>query len=230
MTEQEMCEKVINGLECCAAMSGDKCRECPYSKECLDADLPYGMPHLAANALALLKAQEHEALDMPKPDSEIGCWYDITHSYTLEQVVSVLKSRELCEDAVSRKYLLDQSYSIKFQTIDESDEEAYREKVVCVEDIEDAPSVQPVPMARVMTLEELIGIYNLRENHSWVYNTPPYLYMDYGKDAGHWIAWSNIVSCLERCYPKYIPEDYGKTWRCWTSRPTDEQREAVKWE
>ena len=23
---------------------------------------------------------------------------------------------------------------------------------------------------------------------------------------------------------------YGQTWRCWTSRPTDEQREAVKWE
>jgi len=23
---------------------------------------------------------------------------------------------------------------------------------------------------------------------------------------------------------------YGKTWRCWTSRPTDEQREAVKWD
>ena len=24
--------------------------------------------------------------------------------------------------------------------------------------------------------------------------------------------------------------DYGKTWRCWTSRPTQEQRQAVKWE
>ena len=23
---------------------------------------------------------------------------------------------------------------------------------------------------------------------------------------------------------------YGSVWRCWTSRPTDEQREAVKWE
>lgn len=23
--------------------------------------------------------------------------------------------------------------------------------------------------------------------------------------------------------------DYGKTWRCWTSRPTDEQREAIPW-
>lgn len=24
--------------------------------------------------------------------------------------------------------------------------------------------------------------------------------------------------------------NYNVTWRCWTSRPTDEQREAVKWE
>ena len=28
----------------------------------------------------------------------------------------------------------------------------------------------------------------------------------------------------------YRLDDYGKTWRCWTSRPTDEQRKAVKWE
>lgn len=25
-------------------------------------------------------------------------------------------------------------------------------------------------------------------------------------------------------------ENYGQTWLCWTSRPTDEQRKAVKWE
>lgn len=25
-------------------------------------------------------------------------------------------------------------------------------------------------------------------------------------------------------------EYYGKTWRCWTSRPTDEQKKTVKWE
>ena len=41
-----------------------------------------------------LKAQENEALDMPKPDSDIGCWYDITHNYTLKQVVSALKEQE----------------------------------------------------------------------------------------------------------------------------------------
>ena len=25
-------------------------------------------------------------------------------------------------------------------------------------------------------------------------------------------------------------KDYGKEWRCWTSRPSDEQMKAVKWE
>lgn len=31
--------------------------------------------------------------------------------------------------------------------------------------------------------------------------------------------------------PQYITaSDYLKTWRCWTQRPTDEQREAAAWE
>ena len=30
--------------------------------------------------------------------------------------------------------------------------------------------------------------------------------------------------------PEWMPEkEYGKTWRCWTARPTPEQREAMKW-
>ena len=28
----------------------------------------------------------------------------------------------------------------------------------------------------------------------------------------------------------YFLRNYGVTWRCWTSRPTDEQREATSWE
>lgn len=28
---------------------------------------------------------------------------------------------------------------------------------------------------------------------------------------------------------KFDNEYYGKTWRCWSSRPTDEQREATPW-
>jgi len=26
-----------------------------------------------------------------------------------------------------------------------------------------------------------------------------------------------------------LANEYGKTWRCWSSKPTDEQREAAKW-
>ena len=27
----------------------------------------------------------------------------------------------------------------------------------------------------------------------------------------------------------YLHEGYGRDWRCWTAKPTDEQRRAVKW-
>ena len=27
-----------------------------------------------------------------------------------------------------------------------------------------------------------------------------------------------------------VSKEYGKTWRCWNKRPTDEQRKAAKWE
>lgn len=47
-------EKVISGLECCSAMNGCECRKCPYSEECFNA---YGIPHLATDALKLLKEQ-----------------------------------------------------------------------------------------------------------------------------------------------------------------------------
>jgi hypothetical protein len=33
-------------------------------------------------------------------------------------------------------------------------------------------------------------------------------------------------------WPEFVApiKGYGKTWRCWTARPTDERRKAVKWE
>lgn len=29
---------------------------------------------------------------------------------------------------------------------------------------------------------------------------------------------------------RFRPDEYNTFWRCWTSRPTDEQRKAVKWD
>jgi hypothetical protein len=62
-------EKVIKGLECCSAMSGEECRKCPYHDECYGTDLPYGMPHLASDALQLLEEQEQEPI---RPEQIFG--------------------------------------------------------------------------------------------------------------------------------------------------------------
>lgn len=46
----------------------------------------------------------------------------------------------------------------------------------------------------------------------------------------------SITNGMIRAMSSYVTsevlfaEDYGKRWRCWTSRPTKEQMEALKWE
>lgn len=88
--------------------------------------------------------------------------------------------------------------------------------------------------ARVMTLEELDAIYQTKERHIWPFNTPPWLWMTVNPDVrqtrGFWICWRDIMYCLENDSPFYVRENYGKVWKIWTAEPTDEQREAVKWD
>ena len=75
---------------------------------------------------------------------------------------------------------------------------------------------------RVMTLDEALG----------------------GEEC--WVEYPNGGCGYADCYLSYTTDgadiyrtmqhdfnvplaNYGKTWRCWTSRPTEEQREAAKW-
>ena len=69
---------------------------------------------------------------------------------------------------------------------------------------------------RVMTLEEY---------EAWI-DTPfternPVFHEERTK-RGTVTCWVNTVVCTLR--------EYGKNDRCWTSKPTDEQREATPWE
>lgn len=45
-------------------------------------------------------------------------------------------------------------------------------------------------------------------------------------------TWARFYTLGEEGFTKFLIEDYNKAnmWRCWSSRPTDEQREAVKWD
>lgn len=171
-------DKVIKGLECCTTMDEQgfpSCEKCPYDVNgtCHDLDA------LHRDALMLLKAQKAEAADVPKPDSDIGCWYDITHNYTLEQVVSALKAQE----------------------------------------------------PRIMTLKE-VQQHNNQDGCIWFeqpsYNAVAAFVTQDGEEFTELISPYLLGLPINHIY--MANRFYGLTWRCWTPRPTDEQREAAQWQ
>ena len=77
---------------------------------------------------------------------------------------------------------------------------------------------------RVMTLEEAQG-----EDEVWFEFRPSNVgrYADcYMHDTGDrtrvYFTGKSVMSLFENA-------DYGRQWRCWTSRPTEEQRKAIPW-
>jgi hypothetical protein len=104
----------------------------------------------------------------------------------------------------------------------------------------DAVELLKAQEPRVLSLEEVAGMVALERE--------TIIYMEYGHNSTH-------AGKVRALIPKYMyfddenglswlicegPEkgkkdsvslfEYNDVWRCWTSRPTDEQREAVKWE
>ena len=81
---------------------------------------------------------------------------------------------------------------------------------------------------RAMTLREVQKIASIRDGAIWLEAGAGLMpaFMEFAtKDITFFVA----VPLTG--YRQFFENDwYGKTWRCWTSRPTDEQREAVKWQ
>ena len=92
---------------------------------------------------------------------------------------------------------------------------------------------------RVMTLDEVITHYSL----------PPVFVDDFGAQEDYyediqplyfefllnredpWIVhWRRHAQVARYLYVDEWRHTYNKKWRCWTSRPTDEQRKAVRWD
>lgn len=98
--------------------------------------------------------------------------------------------------------------------------------------IEEAPAVAlKAKEPRVMTLEE---VKNAEREHAPLFYESPYL-ESFGWRFGYTrhIKGANVVQhILENLHQRSVsPEHlYGITWRCWTTRPTDAQREEMKWE
>lgn len=79
---------------------------------------------------------------------------------------------------------------------------------------------------RVMTLEEV-------KSFGW-----DYCYLEeerlpgkeYRAVCGNYALTCITWPCVASMRIQHGDNSYGRKWRCWSSRPTDEQRKAVKWE
>lgn len=98
--------------------------------------------------------------------------------------------------------------------------------VVPADTVRDALALLKAQEPRVMTLEEVNAL-------DWDYcyleqeRLPGKEYRGMlGKYIMTCVTWPSITAAKI----SFGSDGYGKTWRCWTARPTDAQREAVKWE
>lgn len=101
--------------------------------------------------------------------------------------------------------------------------------------ITDAITLLKAQEPRVMTLHEIDYVINTtsKENErifwaevrSWTRKSFGVFQLDVAADDNYEAL---LLGCSwPACYRR---STYGIKWRCWTSRPTDEQREATPWE
>lgn len=90
--------------------------------------------------------------------------------------------------------------------------------------VEKATTIQPdAPM--VMTLEEIKDGESYWFSAGKEFVTRPVICVHREDDARK----PYITFVWQFGTFSWESEDYGKTWICWTARPTEEQREAAKW-
>ena len=81
---------------------------------------------------------------------------------------------------------------------------------------------------RVMTLEEVKKLQSIRDGAIWMEIFGNGLFPALPEFSNKSLTF--FVAILFDGYRSVFENDwYGKTWRCWSSRPTDEQRGAVPW-
>ena len=86
------------------------------------------------------------------------------------------------------------------------------------------------PLIKPMTIEDIMRV-RYETAAFWIEFAGTYK----EEPACHWYLWSGLLGYSAKvvgyCEPWFLPmADYGKTWRCWERKPTDEERGAAGWE
>lgn len=235
-------EKVIKGLECCTFILGKrKCNECPYRK-----DLPdNGCYELQDDFHALMKEQEG--------------YVSVPFSWLVKFCSHIDFKEPLADEEREKEWKkkLEQQFGLRVGAhIEEQQREIPdRDNVIkglkdiidffevmsvienrCNElkqEAEDAIILMKEQEPRVMTLEEvkrmkystICAVEQRSKIIKNIFNAEYDGIVTLGDKNFFDFGLYGDTSRYRR-----TEGGYGKTWRCWTSRPTNEQREAVKWE
>lgn len=235
-------EKVIKGLECCVSGNTAICERlgCPYADEhegigdtCIDT--------LMADALALLKAQE------PITGETSDGYHTFNELYHHRAVLfSVIVANYPDRAWKAKKHhdgtMYDGMFIVGIETPDGQatyhyDIDPYWDMFNC-RVLDNAPewdghtpaqAIERIGRLAQMTAQEarVMGVDEVRE---WVgkqrVDREP-ICVEVKDSICAWIVsdeyWDMPIDI------NLSSDLYGKTWRCWTSRPTDEQREKEPW-
>ena len=98
--------------------------------------------------------------------------------------------------------------------------------------IRELQSVKPVPVARLYTLEEIKALPDLADVWLEEWGTPLAIAVTVEKWVPELVENEITFYNVESSYldGRFLLETYNKNWRCWTSRPTEETREAMEWD
>lgn len=91
--------------------------------------------------------------------------------------------------------------------------------------LRDAVELLKAEAPRVLSLEELMGFdgaFLIEYNKSFLSWDPNWAMFHFMNDK-----WVHIWR--PRRVEHYSKDQYGRTWRCWSRRPTEEQMEATPW-
>ena len=92
--------------------------------------------------------------------------------------------------------------------------------------VQDALALLKEQEARVLTKSEAIS-YPEKQNAFSESDKAP-LFVEYKKPQPYFVKW--MLADNVYLWMNELSMDYGKEYRFWTSRPTEEQRKAVPWD
>ena len=183
---------------------------CPPYGQCENEDCPYYennncLERLQTDALHLLKAQELPPVKPEKLEERTKKWLDgMTAEERLEEIAAILDDWDGYRTAKGLGGLINEVWAYALYPV---------------------KAQQP----RVMT------IYEIQSFDGAVYvdepNKPACLKMLYCYEVGqrtYGHGYTFVDSDGDKVF--YSAQGFGTKWRCWTARPTDEQRKAVKWD